>query len=452
MTTEIKKTHVDEFKDLLGARQSDAIKQLVKDLHASDVGRIFQGLDDREAMEFFKLLTNVMASEVLLDVDEHQRQKLLDSLQPERLIEVVDEMETDDAADIISELPAEDARQVLDGIDVEDAIDVQRLLVYPDDTAGGKMQAELVAVLGDDRAEQGIEKVRKKSAGMENITNIFVVDARGRLTGVLPIARLILGAPSVRISEIMDSEPIQVTTDVDQEEVARLFERYDLLSLPVVDGQGVLVGRITVDDVVDVIEEEIYEDFYRMAGLNKEERIADSPVRSIKMRIPWLIVNLGTAFLAASVVKVFAGTIEKLVILAVLMPVVAGMGGNAGTQTITVLVRSLALGELELKDARRILFKEVTVGFFNGLLIGLGAALIAYLLGAGPAVGLLIFLAMISNLIIAGFTGAFIPLLLKWFKVDPAISAGIFVTTCTDIGGFLSFLGLATVFIKMGLL
>jgi len=452
MNAEIKKTNIEELKDLLGARESDSVKKLVKDLHASDVGRIFQGLDDREAMEFFKLLTNVVASEVLLDVDEHQRQKLLDTLQPERLIEVVDEMESDDAADIISELPAEDARQVLDGIDVKDAIDVQRLLVYPEDTAGGKMQAELVSVHGDDTVEQGIEEIRKKSEGTENITNIFVVDARGRLTGVLPIARFILNPPHVRISEIMDRDPIQVTTDVDQEEVARYFERYDLLSLPVVDGQGVLVGRITVDDVVDVIEEEIYEDFYHMAGINKEERITDSPARSIRMRIPWLIVNLGTAFLAASVVKVFSGTIEKLVILAVLMPVVAGMGGNAGTQTITVLVRSLALGELEMKDARRILLKEVTVGFLNGLLIGIGAALIAYLLGAGIAVGLLIFMAMIANLIIAGFSGAFIPLLLKWLKVDPAISAGIFVTTCTDIGGFLSFLGLATVFIKMGFL
>jgi len=454
MNADIKKTHIDEFKDLLGASQSEAIKKLVQNLHASDVGRIFQGLDDSEAMELFKLLTNVMASEVLLGVDEHQRQKLLDTLQPERLIEVVDEMESDDAADIISELPAEDARQVLDGIDENEAKEVQRLLVYPEDTAGGKMQAELVSVSGGATAEQAIEEVRKKSVEMdlENITNIFVVDARNRLIGVLPIARLILGAPSVRISEIMDKDPMKVTTDVDQEEVARLFERYDLLSLPVVDAQGLLVGRITVDDVVDVIEEEIYEDFYRMAGLNKEERIMDPPMRSLKMRIPWLIVNLGTAFLAASVVKVFAGTIEKLVILAVLMPVVAGMGGNAGTQTITVLVRSLALGELELKDAKKILLKEVTVGFFNGLLIGLGAAVIAYILGAGPAIGILIFLAMIGNLVIAGFSGAFIPLLLKRLKVDPAISSGIFVTTCTDIGGFLSFLGLATIFIKMGFL
>jgi len=452
MNAEIKKTHIEEFKDLLGARESESIKKLVKELHASDVGRIFKGLDEKEAMEFFKLLTNVVASEVLLDVDDHQRQKLLDTLKPERLIEVVDEMETDDAADIISELPAEDARQVLDGIDVKDSIDVQRLLVYPEDTAGGKMQAELVSIPGNVTAEHGIKEVREKSVDMENITNIFVVDALGKLIGVLPIARLIQGSPDVLISEIMDREPMHVTTEVDQEEVARLFERYDLLSLPVVDGKGVLVGRITVDDVVDVIEEEIYEDFFRMAGLNKEERITDTPLRSIRMRAPWLLVNLGTAFLAASVVKVFSGTIEKLVILAVLMPVVAGMGGNAGTQTITVLVRSLALGELEFKDAKRILLKEITIGFFNGLLIGLGAGIIAYILGAGPAVGLLIFLAMIGNLVIAGFSGACIPLLLKRLKVDPAISAGIFVTTCTDIGGFLSFLGLATIFIKMGFL
>ncbi|MFQ5441122.1 MAG: magnesium transporter [Thermodesulfobacteriota bacterium] len=452
MTVELTENHVEEIKELLESRDREAVEKLLSGLHASDIGRMFKGLDEEEALALFRMLTDIMASEVLLELDEHMRDRLLSSIRPERLVNVVEKMESDDAADIISELPDEHARHVLDGIDKEESIEVQKLLAYPEDTAGGKMQAELVAVPDNETVERAIQVLREKSRGLEHISNIFVVDSAGRLTGVVPLDKLIFEEPSMRMGDIMDKEPLKVTTDVDQEEVARLFERYDLLSLPVVDEGGRLVGRITVDDVVDVIEEEIFEDFYRMAGLNKEERVLDPAARSIRMRLPWLMVNLLTAFLAASVVKVFEGTIEKLVLLAVLMPIVAGMGGNAGIQTITVVVRGLALGELTLKDARRVLIKEALVGFFNGILFGLGAAVIAYLVGAEPMLGLLIFLAMISNLIIAGLTGSLIPLVLKWFKFDPAISSGIFVTTCTDIGGFLSFLGLATVFMKGGLL
>ncbi|MBI5826768.1 MAG: magnesium transporter, partial [Deltaproteobacteria bacterium] len=251
---------------------------------------------------------------------------------------------------------------------------------------------------------------------------------------------------------IADKEPVKVRTDLDQEEVAKIFKDYDLLSVPVVDHDGRLVGRITVDDVVDVLEDEIFEDFYKMAGLNLEERVLDPPMRSIWMRAPWLLINLATAFLAASVVGVFSGTIQKLVVLAVFMPIVAGMGGNAATQTITIVVRGLALGEFSLKNARWVLLKESLVGVANGLLTGVVAMAVSYIIGVNLMVGVLLFLAMTANLLIAGLSGAFIPIILKWFKIDPAISATVFVTTCTDIGGFFSFLGLATVFMKMGLL
>ncbi|HLC18547.1 MAG TPA: magnesium transporter [Thermodesulfobacteriota bacterium] len=452
MTVEIKDEHIERVKGLLERRDREAVDRLLSGLHASDIGRMFAGLDEEEALELFKLLTSVMASEVLLELDERLRKRLLESIHPEKLIDVVDKMETDDAADIISELPEEHAEQVLEGIEREDSIEVQKLLAYPEDTAGGKMQAELVKVREDATVKGTIEEVRKKSKDIEQISNVFVVDSAGRLTGVVSLDKLIIALPEQRIVDIADRVPHRVTTDVDQEEVARLFERYDLLSLPVVDSGNRLVGRITVDDVVDVIEEEIFEDFYRMAGVNKEERALDPVRRSMWMRFPWLLVNLGTAFVAASVVKVFQGTIEKYVLLAVLMPIVAGMGGNAGTQTITVVVRGLALGEFKINSAKRILLKEASVGLANGFLLGLAATVIAYLLGATPVVGLLLFLAMTANLAIAGLSGALIPLVLKWLKVDPAISSGIFVTTCTDIGGFLTFLGLATVFMRMGFL
>lgn len=452
MAIEFKEDHISEIKTLLEEGREEAITRLLSELHASDIGKVLSGLEEEEAIRVFKLLDPESASEVVLEVDEHLRKALITSISHSELIEVVHEMETDDAADVISELPLEDAKQVLDGIGREESLEVQKLLVYPEDTAGGKMQTELVSVVEDATIEEAIEEVRRKSKEIDHIANVFVVDSHGRLVGSVPLDKLILAGPKVPIKDVAEKSPIKVTTDLDQEQVAKIFQKYDLISLPVVDHENRLVGRITVDDVVDVIEEEIFEDFYKMAGLNIEERALDSPLRSIKMRVPWLFINLATAFLAASVVRVFQGTIEKLVVLAVLMPIVAGMGGNAATQTITVVVRGLALGELSLKNAKWILIKESLVGLANGFMTGVVATFIAYMLGAKLIVGLLLFLAMTANLAIAGLSGAVIPLILKWRKFDPAISSSIFVTTCTDIGGFFTFLGLATLFMKMGLL
>ncbi|MEK7773975.1 MAG: magnesium transporter [Deltaproteobacteria bacterium] len=452
MAIKVKKEHIDEIKGLLEKDDLGGIERLFSELHPSGIGRVLMTLEEQEAVEVFKRLKPELASEVLLEVDERLRKTLMASISPKKLLEVLDGMETDDAADVISELPVKDARQVLDGLGRKESIEVQKLLVYPEDTAGGKMQAELVSILEDATVEETIEAVRDKAGKIENISNVFVVDFMNRLTGVVSLDKLILALPSTPIKNIADKDPVKVRTDLDQEEVAKIFKDYDLLSVPVVDHEGRLAGRITVDDIVDVLEDELFEDFYKMAGLNLEERVLDRPLRSIWMRAPWLLINLATAFLAASVVGIFEATIEKLVILAVLMPVVAGMGGNAATQTITIVVRGLALGELSLKNARWVIIKEALVGVANGLLTGCAAMAASYLLGANLMVGVILFLAMTANLLIAGLSGAFIPIVLKWLKIDPAISATVFVTTCTDIGGFFSFLGLATLFIKMGLL
>lgn len=452
MVIEVKKEHIDEIKGLIEKGDLSGIEMLLSDLHPSGIGRVLMALEGHEAVEVFKRLKPDLASEVLLEVDERLRKTLMSSISPRELIEVLDGMETDDAADVISELPVKDARQVLDGLDRKESLEVQKLLIYPEDTAGGKMQAELVSVHEESTVEETIEAVRAKAAEIENISNVFVVDYMHRLTGVVSLDKLILALPSTHIKKIADKEPVKVRTDLDQEEVAKIFKDYDLVSVPVVDHDGRLVGRITVDDVVDVLEDEIFEDFYKMAGLNLEERALDQPMRSIRMRAPWLLLNLATAFLAASVVGIFSGTIQKLVVLAVLMPIVAGMGGNAATQTITVVVRGLALGELSLKNARWVLIKESLVGVANGFLTGVAAMAVSYLIGANLIVGVILFLAMTANLFIAGLSGALIPIVLKWLKIDPAISATVFVTTCTDIGGFFSFLGLATVFMKIGLL
>ncbi len=450
MTVEAKNDYIEKVRDFLEQNDEGGLERFLSSLHASELGRVLSGVSVEEAKYLFRLLDPERASEALLEVDERLRKTLISAISSKELIEVVHEMETDDAADIISGLPDEDARQVLEGI--EESAAVQKLLVYPEDTAGGKMQAELVSVHEDATVQDAIEAVRAKSEDIEHISNVFVVDGEKRLVGTVSLDKLILARPYAKIKDIADRDPMKVTTDLDQEEVAKIFQRYDLLSIPVVDNGNRLVGRITVDDIVDVLEEEIFEDFYKMAGLNVEEGALDPAMRSIWMRAPWLFVNLGTAFLAASVVKVFQGTIEQFVVLAVLMPIVAGMGGNAATQAITVVVRGLALGELSLKNARRILLKEASVGLANGFMMGAVAAVIAYAFGVQPIIGLLLFLAMICNMMIAGLAGSLIPLLLKLFKVDPAISSSIFVTTCTDIGGFFTFLGLATLFLKGGLL
>ncbi len=446
------KNHIDVVSELLTSRDDESAREYLSTLHPSDIARVFEEIIEEDMAFLFRLLPPEIGSEVFVEVDERLREDLISLISQGELVEVVDEMETDDAADIISELPSEDARKVLDAIDEEESIEVRKLLRYAEDTAGGKMQAELVSVNENATVDETIEEVRKLSPFVENISNVFAISSDGALKGVISLDKLILADSKTRISMIMDKEPVKVTTDLDQEEVARIFQRYDLLTVSVVDNMNRLVGRITVDDVVDVIEEEIFEDFYRMASLNVGERALDPARRSFKMRVPWLLLNLVTAFFAASVVKLFESTIEALVILAVMMPVVAGLGGNAATQTITVVIRGLALGELQMRNARRVLLKEAVVGLSNGLLVGAVAAVVAYLLGASAMLGLLMFMAMTANLFVAGIGGATIPLILKWLKLDPALSSSVFVTACTDIAGFFTFLGLASVFMKLGFL
>ncbi len=452
MAKSLMTNNIEELKNLIQKKDDKAVSSFISLFHPSDIAKLLTGLEDEEKIALFGLLPPETASDVLLEVDEHTREKFIASISKAELTEIVDEMATDDAADVIAELPHEEAKTVLEGIGWEESTEVQKLLKYPEDTAGGIMQTEMVMVSENATIQETIEQVRTKSEEMLNIHNVFVVDNATRLIGIVPLEKLILTKPHLPVKDIMNSKPVKVLAETDQEDVARMFQKYDLVTLPVIDKDERLLGRITIDDVMDVIEEEIFEDFYKMASLNTDERVLDSPFRSFKMRFPWLIINLATAFLAASVVKVFENTIQTVVTLAVLMPVVAGMGGNAATQTITVVVRGLALGELELKHAKKVLFKEVMVGFANGALTGIVAAIVAYFLGINYMIGALLFLAMIANLVIAGFTGTIIPLILKWYKADPALSATVFVTTCTDVGGFFSFLGLAAVFIKYGLL
>jgi magnesium transporter len=277
---------------------------------------------------------------------------------------------------------------------------------------------------------------------------LYIVDARRHLVGVTSLRRLLLVSPETPLKRIMTPEVTSVRVDTDQEEVARQVASYNLLAVPVVDTENKLVGIVTVDDVIDVIKDEASEDLLRLGGVSGDERIATPAGESLRKRLPWLAVNLGTAFVAASVVALFEGTIRQVTALAIFMPIVAGMGGNAGTQTLTVIVRALALGELSWESARKALVKEATVGIGNGVALGIVAAAIAWFFKGEPMLGLLLGMAMVVNMFVAATAGTLVPLGLKALKVDPALASAVFITTFTDVAGFASFLGLATVFLR----
>jgi magnesium transporter len=293
--------------------------------------------------------------------------------------------------------------------------------------------------------EEAIEIVRSLAEAVSDIHNVFVVDQRFHLLGVLPLARLILARAGERVDAVMDRQVISVTVSADQEEVAQLFRKYDLVALPVTDPRGALLGRITVDDVVDVLEEEASEDFAKLAGLGQEEPIFDSPLRTIRRRLPWLGLNLVTTSVSASVIGLFQGTIETMALAASLMTIVAAQGGNAGVQTLTVMVRGLALGQITLGHARGILLKELAVACGNGAALGLAAGVSGYLLHRSPLLAVVLGLALLINYLVAALVASLIPLTLHRLRADPAVASSVFVTACTDLCGFFAFLGLLSV-------
>lgn len=356
-------------------------------------------------------------------------------------------MEPDDAVDVIEQLPREEQKELLGQMEAEEVELLEELIAYPPDTAGGIMSPQVVALSKEMTVEEATSELRRAAEEAETIYYAYVVDEEQRLLGVLSMRDLALSPPRRRISEIMIRDLLKVETGIDKEEVARVFDRYNYLALPVVDLEGHLLGIVTVDDVIDVMSEEATEDMHKMVGVAKEERVF-SPIRSsLKRRLPWLYINLVTAFLAAGVVALFEGTIARIAALAIFMPIIAGQGGNAGVQAVTVIVRGIALGEIEVGEGRRALVKELSLGLFHGLAIGIPVALVALFWRGDPWLGLIVGLAMFLNMAIAGIFGAAIPLGLRLVGLDPALSASIFLTAATDIFGLFLLLGLATWFL-----
>jgi magnesium transporter len=434
--------------DLIKGGEREYIKEYITGLHPADIADIIKTLDEDKKREIFNLLHTEIASRVIVEIDDHSREQILGDINRERLVDIVGVMDSDKAADLIGDLPQDNAEKILENLPWKDSAEVQKLLKYPEDTAGGIMHTELLSVREEVLVEDAIIQFMAISEEIGNIHDTFILDKNRKLVGVMPVRKLLLIKPETPISRVMDRHIISVNVHTDQEEVARVFKKYDLVSLAVVDKEDRLMGRILIDDIVDVLIEEASEDMLHMAGIYQDEKIMDPPLKSVRMRLPWLIINLATATLAASVVGLFQDTIHTLVILAMFMPIVAGMGGNAGTQALAVTVRGIALGELDFGNAKKAILKGITVGLFNGIITGTIMSFIAYIWKGSYILGLVLGLAMIINLFVANFFGIIIPLTLKWLKVDPAVASSIFLTSLTDCIGFISFLGLATFFIK----
>jgi magnesium transporter len=412
------------------------------DFEPADLADVLTALDDKERLAAVEALPAELSSQALAEMSEEAHaSETLAALDPGRAAAIVRELDDDDAADILGELDPTQQEQILSGI--HDRSEVDRLLRYDEETAGGRMTTHLVTVPATATAEEALEQIRKQAEEVEDFYQVFVVDKDTKLVGVLPFKDLVISRPERPVRSFMTDADIFVTPDLDQEEVARLMARYNLPSVPVVDDAGRLLGRVTFDDVIDVVEAETTEDLLKFGGVSPDEDLAAGWKSAVRSRLPWLSLNLLTAFLAGGVVYFFQSTIQRTLALAVWMPVIAGMGGNAGTQALAVTVRRLALGLIPVDVFTRVVGKEILVGITNGIVMGIAVGTVAALLGEGPRLGLVVFLAMAGNLMVAGFAGAFIPIVLERLGIDPAVASSIFVTAFTDVCGFLLLLGLA---------
>ena len=429
----------------LGARGAyvNAYKILNR-LHPSDIAAILGDLSEHLRRDTFKTLYRrdlTLASEALSELGPERGALILSDMSSQEISLILQELDPDDAADFVADLPDELQEAILGAMREKEAAEVEDLLQYPEQTAGRIMSPKVFSLEEDSTVEQAIRELQD-AGDLEMVFYIYVVDDHGNLVGVLSLRQLLLKRPEIPLKDIMETDVIRVTTDTDQEEVSQLVASYNILAIPVVDTQNKLVGVITVDDVIDVIKEEATEDMYRLAGLDVEERVFTPPRTSIRKRVPWLVLNLGTAFLAALVVAQFEGTIAQFATLAVFMPVVPLLAGNAGNQTLTVMVRGIALGELSWANSRKALVKEFVIGIANGIVLGALVGLVAFLWKGAPIIGAVLSLAMLGTLLVAAVTGTLVPLFLRWLKVDPALASSVFVTTATDVTGFLLFLGL----------
>ena len=436
---------VERVLRLMGDGDRDSALVLLRELHPVDQGEVLLELGPELCWELLADLTAKETAQILGHLDMDEALVVTAGIDPKVLPLILDETRSDVAADILRQLPSEQSQETLEAM--AEAQEVAPLLVYADETAGGLMVPEYPVVADYMTAGIALDVLRILGPSAEEFSSIFVVDAYVKLLGSITITRLALSHLDIVVRDIMHPEVISVTAETDQEECARLMERYNLRHLPVVDREHRLIGIIQVEDVVDVAKEEATEDMFRIAGI-AGERVMGSLWNSVRSRLPWLYINLGTAFLAALVIGFFESTIARVAVLAMFLPVVAGQGGIAGTQTLTLVVRGMALGEIGRHSGLHLMARELLLGLVHGLLLAVAVGLVAYIWKGTPMLGVVVGVAMLGNMVVAGLAGSGVPLLLRRFNMDPAVSSAIFVTTFTDVLGFLLFLGMAAILIE----
>ena len=441
---QIRPEFVDQIASAIRAGDAPFLRAIVAELHEADLGDLIAALEPEDRVNLVELTGSDFDFSALNEVDESVREEILEELEPEEVAEGVRELESDDAVELLESLDEQDREEVLEKLPPSERDVIERSLEYPENSAGRRMQTEFITVPSDWTVGQAIDYMRETSDLPDRFYEIYAVDSDKHWQGAVPLDVILRSRRMVPLKELVDEDRRRVSVLDDQEEVARLFGKYNLVAAPVLDTENRLVGVITIDDVVDVIEEEADEDLKALGGVTSDEELSDSVWTIARGRFNWLLVNLATAFLASSVLGLFEGQLEKMVALAVLAPIVASQGGNAATQTMTVAVRALATRELGAANAWRVVMREAMVGLVNGLAFAVitGVAAVAWF--KIPGLGIVIGLAIICNLFAGALGGILIPMLLERAKADPAVASGTFVTTVTDVVGFFAFLGIAT--------
>jgi magnesium transporter len=441
---DIRPEFVEQISRAVQAADAPFLREIVAELHEADLGDLIEALDPDDRPRLVELTGADFDFSALNEVDDTVREEILEELEPETVAEGVRELESDDAVELLEGLDEEDQEEILEKLPHSERVALERSLLYPENSAGRRMQTEFIAVPPDWTVGQAIDYMRDTPDLPERFFEIYAVDSAPQWQGAVALDALLRARRPVPLADLIDEDRRRVSVMDDQEEVARLFGKYNLVAAPVVDTANRLVGVITIDDVVDVIEEEADEDLKALGGVTSDEQLSDSVWTIARGRFNWLLVNLATAFLASSVLGLFEGQLEKMVALAVLAPIVASQGGNAATQTMTVAVRALATRELGANNAFRVVMREGLVGLVNGLAFAIitGVAAVAWF--KIPGLGVVIGLAMLCNLVAGALGGILIPMVLERVRADPAVASGTFVTTVTDVVGFFSFLGIAT--------
>ena len=442
--TRLRPEFVDRVLDAVEAGDDETARRLVAPLHPADVADLIELARSDEREGLVKALAGIISPDVLAEMNDYVREGLLDEMEPQQVADIAGQLETDDAVALIEDLDEDEQQAVLQRMEPDDRAAVEEALGYPEESAGRLMQRDLIAVPEHWKVGQVIDYLRKTPDLADDFWEIFVVSPDHRPVGTCKLSTILRTARETPVTGIMMREQTLIPVDMDQEDVALRFQKYALVSAAVTDGSGRLVGMITVDDIVHIIQEEAGEDVLLLSGVSDEGDINEPVVDSYKARVRWLGANLLTALVGASIIRAFEGSIERLAVLAVLMPIVAGVGGNAGTQTLAVTVRALATNQLTGSNRWRAVAREIRVALLNGAtiacLIGLGVSLI---LGS-PSLGMVIATAMLTNIIVAGLAGSLVPVVLERVGADPAVASSIFVTMVTDSMGFFSVLGLAT--------